>query len=180
MRVKGGAAFSQIERRSPLTPLTHRELQVVLAKPESRRPCADIIFGFPLDYDVMSAQGIREWKAKRPEMIEQDFITMIKTSLVGPPRMGRGSEGTKVGSRRMDSDMYQVSFDLGDMAHEQNRSTTVRTTRDSDGIVETRTTVTTETHRTSDRPSGRKAHAMNIKTVNWKRVCMLRGEGGAF
>jgi hypothetical protein len=80
-------AFTQ--RKAALPPLTSQDLKVALAKTPHDRPQTIVSFLIPLPYDILCAQGVREWRSQRAATIEQSDVTTIRQDELMDPSFDR-------------------------------------------------------------------------------------------
>jgi hypothetical protein len=78
-----GPALTQ--RTAPLPVLSNQDLKVVFAQEGQAHPQTTVEFQIPLDYDILCAQGCRDWQAQRAITIEQTDITTIKSDALADP-----------------------------------------------------------------------------------------------
>lgn len=75
--------FAVLKTALPI--LSVQDIRVVLANQQNQPPTTKIIRSIPLDYDILTQQGIREWKSSRSMTIEQTDITTIKSNNLHAP-----------------------------------------------------------------------------------------------
>lgn len=79
----GLQAFSQ--RKTPLPQLSMQDIKVMMAG-QGDKPQTKLLMQVPLNYDIMCAQGVRDWQSQRGVTIEQCDIMTITSDTLGIPK----------------------------------------------------------------------------------------------
>ncbi|OHS93941.1 hypothetical protein TRFO_39872 [Tritrichomonas foetus] len=74
-----------INRKTQLPALSAQDMKIVFAHSETDKPVTKVVMSIPYYYDLLSAQGVREWNASRAATIEQEDVTTIKNDALSQP-----------------------------------------------------------------------------------------------